>query len=169
MAVVAIGSLMTVVALPIISTTMSNVHLSAAASSLSGAAQSSRYQAISSGCGILLTVSAQSYQLTSAAGNPPACSAFTPLPTSLIPYTSTEISLTAVSVNGGAAVAINTSNPTAAFQLNPSGMVTATSTTVPPTNYTFILSQSKGAATKQVNVSGMGYVTVHSCPTNSVC
>jgi Tfp pilus assembly protein FimT len=154
---------MVLVAVPIISTTMSNLHLSSAASSLSGAIQSARYQAISGGCPVQIAVSAQTYLVSAETitGTPPACSTtFAASSYGAIPYASSEISFTSITVGTGAAVAINTSNPSASFQLNPSGMVTAAGTTVPPTSFSLVLSQTKGSGIKTISVSGMGYVKI---------
>ena len=52
MIVVAISSVMTVVAIPIINTSISDMYLGSAATSLASEFSSARYQAISSGCPI---------------------------------------------------------------------------------------------------------------------
>jgi type II secretion system protein H len=163
MVVLAIGSLMVVVALPSIRNTMSNMHLGSAASALSAAVQSARYRAISNGCPVQLAVSAQSYQVlaqTLTATTPPTCSttftaqSYVTGGSTVVPYTASEISLS--SVNG---TAINSGNPTATLQFNPSGTVTPAGSAV-PTSYLLVISQTTGSATKTVNVSGVGYVKV---------
>jgi len=160
MLVAAIGSVMALLALPVINTTMSNMHLGAAASSLSSGIQAARYLAISSGCPVQIAVSAQTYQVSaqSLTGTPPACNgtfaaiaAGSPLG-GTITYASSEISLSP--------------STTVYLYLSSAGTLeqVATSGTVPspvvPTPYSFILGQSVGAGTKTVSVSGVGYVKV---------
>lgn len=175
--VVAIGSLMVVLALPNIINTMSNMHLGSSASSLAGAIQSSRYLAVSSGCSIQLSVSAQTYQVSSPqlTGNPPSCtstyyywcaatnphySATTPCP---VPYTASEISATSASTVKSDGTVISSLTSPYILQFNPSGIVspaTPVGTTPVATNFSISLTQLRGSATKAVLVSGVGNVKI---------
>ena len=180
--VVAIGSVMVALALPNIQTTMSNIHLGSSASSLSQAIQSSRFLAVSTGCPIQLTISAQNYQiwaeqLTITSGNTPACaSTYTywcanasgpPLHYSTtactIPYTTSDISTTSASTVQANGTVISSLTLPYILQLNPNGIVSpATTGTATPvaTNFSFGLTQLRGSATRLVLVSGVGNVKI---------
>jgi prepilin-type N-terminal cleavage/methylation domain-containing protein len=176
MVVLMIVLIMLKISLPYINNSMHDLHLGASASSLAAAVQSSRYLAISSGCSVQLAVNyatvsgQQTYQVLSQ-GTPPGCAAtfsnYCQGPSGWvlqtqacpIPFSSSDVSVTTVTVNGVATV-LSSSSPTATLQFNPSGMVTAASTTTPPVTSTLVLSPSNGGQTKTVNVSGVGYVKV---------
>jgi type IV fimbrial biogenesis protein FimT len=151
MIVVAVASVMTVLTIPRYTATMTSMHLGSAASSLAGAIQSARYQAIATGCAVQIAVSAQSYQLSAVAmsGTPPSCptsGGFTAVGGS-ITFASSEIS----------------QSPTPqTLQMNANGTVTAAYTTTPtaPIPFSLTLTPSNGTATKTVSVSGVGYVKV---------
>lgn len=171
--VVAVASVVTVTSIPVITTTMTNLHLGSSATSLASGLQRARFLAISTGCQVQVSVSAQNYQVSALqlTGNPPAClSSYsyycagayssTPCPT---PYASSDINATsAANVNLNGTVA-NTLTLPAIVQFNPAGTVTTYNTTTPPTNFAFILgslAKLKNNAVKTVSVSGMGYVKV---------
>ncbi len=63
--VISVVGIMMAISLPIINTTLINMHVASAASSLSGAVQTARYQAISTGCPVQFTTipASNSYQL----------------------------------------------------------------------------------------------------------
>ena len=155
MVVVAMCVVMTAVALPRIDSTMHEMHLGSASSSLANAIQSARYQAISSGCPAHIAISAQTYQVASGSpsGNPPTCT------------TTTAAAIPFATVNGDV-----TLTPTTAvyLYLNSDGTVepVATITTIPavvvpaPQSLTLGLTQSAGTAIKTISVSGLGYVKV---------
>jgi len=164
--VVAIGTVMTAVGLPMIKNTMSNLHLGSAATSLATVIQSARYLAVSSGCPVQIAVSAQSYQLSAVqltTATPPACNGTAASPTYSyycggayataacpVTYASSEISLSP--------------STTQTLQFNPSGIVSPAGNTsvtgFTPQNYSLTLAQTTGTQTKTVSVSGGGYVKV---------
>ncbi len=165
MVVLAIVLIMLKISLPAIQNSMSNLHLGSAASSLAGTIQSARYQAISSGCMVQVAVlyarqsGEQTYQISASkgfTGSPPTCSAPT---VNTYPFTTSDISVSSVSVNGAAAVPINSSNPSASIYFNQNGTVSTAAGGLPAL-FQFVLSQASGGATKTVNVSGVGYVKV---------
>ena len=144
MVVVAIVVTVACISLPIINTTLTNMRLGSAASSLAGAIQTTRYQAISIGCPFTLSVMplSNSYQVATepVSGIPPACGTAY-VNGGLIPFSSSDISV----------------NSSQTLVLNPSGTVTTVGSTL-PASFTIIL--SNGAATKTVKVSGVGNVKV---------
>jgi Tfp pilus assembly protein FimT len=153
--VVGIVMIIAAAALPSISTTISNMHLSSTASSLAGGLQSARYLAISTGCPVQITVSAQTYKAAAptVSGTPPACSTTYPYPVyptggnPIIQYASSDVSCTTPQT----------------VQFNPNGTVsaaTAPGTTPTQTTFSFPLAQLSGTAIKTVNVSGIGYVSI---------
>ncbi len=163
--VLVVASVIFAISLPSFTNSMSNLRLGSSAGALADTIQSARYQAISTGCTVQISVlyarqsGEQTYQKSASAsitGTPPACSAPT---ATTIPFTSTEISVTSLSVNGAAAVPINSSNPSASIYFNPNGTVSTTAGGLPAT-FQFVLSQANGGTTKTVNVSGVGYVKV---------
>jgi Tfp pilus assembly protein FimT len=147
MLVVAVVLVMLKISLPVINTSLSNMYLGSAASSLAGAIQSARFQAISAGCPVQIAVSSTTYQISaeSITGSPPACNTTFANVGSSIQFASSQIS----------------QSPSTTLQLNPSGTVTAVGGTI-PTTFSLVLSQLKSTQTKTVNVSGMGYVKVTS-------
>jgi type II secretory pathway pseudopilin PulG len=154
--VLAIAMILLKISLPVINTSLHNMHLNSAASSLAGAIQSARYQAISTGCPININVSATpvngmlTYQVATEpiSGTPPACGASF-VNGGLIPYSSSDIS-------------VSSATPSATLQLNPSGTVGTVGVST-PTNFTIALAQLNGAETKLVTVSGVGNVKI-TCP-----
>ncbi len=158
--VLMIAMVIMVTAIPIINTTLNNMHLGSAASSLAGAIQAGRYKAISKGCPYQFTIlpAANQYQFATqkVTGNPPACaSAYTnvalddtdnPPPTSF--------------ANSDVTVSTSTACPNTSFLLNPGGTVSAVNTPTIASSFCIVLSH--GAATKTVTVTGVGNVKVTS-------
>jgi prepilin-type N-terminal cleavage/methylation domain-containing protein len=146
--VVAVACILMGMTLPAINRTMTAMHLGSASSSLTGALQAARYQAISIGCPVSITVATGTYQLATllTPGSPPTCSTSTwvalpaPAPSGAVPYAGADITL----------------NTTQVLQFNPSGTVTAS--TGPPQVFTLVL--SNGSATRTITVSGVGNVKV---------
>jgi type IV fimbrial biogenesis protein FimT len=147
--VLAIVGVILAISIPSITLSITNMHLGSAASSLAGAIQSARYQAISTGCPYNIAITSVTYQLSAEAvtGNPPTCAATFSNVGVPVPYSSSEIVLS--------------TNVT--LQFNPSGTVTTVGSTV-PTNFALVLSiggyTAHGAPTKTINVSGVGNVKV---------
>ena len=146
--VVAIALIVFGFSIPIITTSLNNMHLGSAASSLSGAIQSTRYLAISVGCPYQFTVvpASNSYQLATEAisGNPPACASTYTNVGSPVPFANSDVTVTA----------------TTTFLLNPSGTVSTVSTPTVASSVCIVLAH--GAITKTVTVSGVGNVKVTS-------
>jgi prepilin-type N-terminal cleavage/methylation domain-containing protein len=175
--VVAIGSVLTVVSIPAVTSTMTSLHLGSGATSLASGLQGARYLAISTGCQVQVAVSSQSYQFSALqlTGTPPSCgSTYTYWCSNVaghystvacpIPYTSSEISATSATTVSSTGTVTALTLP-ATMQFNPSGTVTASTTTpltTSPVTFTFTLGQPSlsQAATKTVNVSGTGYVKI---------
>jgi len=132
------------IAIPIIMGTLLNMRLNAAATAAAGAIQTTRFQAIQTGCAYTIafnqstaTYQVAAYQLT---GAPPACANSLTNVGGLIPW------------SGAQDVTLNASST---LQLNPNGTVSATVGTL-------ALRFSNGKATKTVTVSGVGNVLVTS-------
>jgi prepilin-type N-terminal cleavage/methylation domain-containing protein len=139
--------------IPVITTTLASMHLGSAASSLSGAIQAARYQAISVGCPFTITVNASpanSYQLQTEAisGNPPACATTY---TNLAPPFDRPVSFANADV---------TIPATTTIVLNPGGTISALATPTIPGSFSIVLAH--GATTKTVTVTGVGNVKVTS-------
>ncbi len=142
--VVAIVLIISAMAMPMARNMVRSYRLNAAASSVSGAIQSTRYQAIMVGCPYTLTFTSGSinYQVATQniTGTPPACASTFSNVGSAIPWaTSNEISLS--------------SSVTLTF--NPSGTVTSGQTGAPPTTLTI----GVGGMSKVITVSGVGNVS----------
>lgn len=168
--VLAIILIMLKIALPSIKNSMTDLRLGSSATSLAAGIQSARYQAISTGCTVQVsllfarTAGLQTYQLSTylPTGTPPACAAtfsnYINYPTACaacpVPFTSSDVSLT--TVNG---VVLSGSIPSASLFFNPNGTVSTTTGGV-AANFQLVLSPSNGGQTKTVNVSGVGYVKV---------
>lgn len=171
--VVAVASIVTVSSIPVISTTMTNLHLGSSATSLASALQSARFRAISTGCQVQVAVSAQTYQVSGIqiSGTPPSCvstysnwcagvysTAACP-----VPYTTSEISTTSATTVASTGT-VTTELLPLIVQFNPSGTITTSTTTpatTPPNSFTFTLAKASGSSTtKTVNVSGAGYVKI---------
>lgn len=140
--VVAIIMVMTAVAIPMARNTIRSYRLSAATTAVSGAIQSTRYQAIMIGCPYTLTFTTSSlnYQLAtqSITGTPPACATSYSNVGGAIPWsTSKEIAISA-----------NTT-----LQFNPNGTVSATTGAL-----TFDLTLA--GMKKSFTVSGVGNVNI---------
>ena len=155
--VVAISVILVAVAIPIANTTTTNLHLGSTSTSLSSALLSAHYLAISSGCPVQVSVSAQTYQLSgeSVTGTPPACSTTYSYVCQGTNYTATACPVTYANSD----VSCTNCSPAQVVQFNSSGTVTAAAGTV-PTSFALVIAPSSGTATKTVNISGMGYVKV---------
>jgi type IV fimbrial biogenesis protein FimT len=143
--VVAIACIMLAIALPIITTTLKTMHVTSAASSLSGAIQAARYQAISTGCPVQFTTvpASNSYQLATEAisGTPPACASTYTNVGNPVPFASSDVTV-----------------PSVTFLLNPGGTVTSTSVVTSPAS--FSMQVLNGNTSKTVTVNGVGNVTI---------
>lgn len=140
--VVAIMGVLATIAIPLTTSAMKNYRLDAAVDSVTGAIQSTRYQAITAGCPYTIAFSqlTRSYQVANEplSGSPPACAASFSNLGSVVPWSSSgDLSLTAA----------------VTLQFSPNGIVTVASGSLPMT-------LSNGIATKQIMVSGVGNVTV---------
>ena len=151
MAAVAIIILVIKISIPTIQNTMLAFRLSAAGSSVAGAIQQTRYQAIMIGCPytIAFTTGSTTYQVQTEAisGTPPVCASTYSNSGSAITWTS------------GGGVNLNTSTT---FTFLANGTVSATqgaSNCAMPC--TFQLSNTQGS-TNTISVSGVGYVKVTS-------
>jgi len=127
---------------PITQSVLTSYHLNAAATAVTGAIQSTRYQAISVGCPytIAFTQGSTYYQIATevASGSPPACAS-----------TFTNVGGT-ISWSGSGDVSLS---PSTTLQLNPNGSVTATTGSL-----SFAL--STGAHTSTITISGVGNVSI---------
>jgi len=149
--VVAIVGLLLKISLPTIQNTILAFNLSAAGSSVAGAIQQTRYQAIMIGCPytIAFTAGTKTYQVQTEAisGTPPVCASS---------YSNVG---SAISWSGAAGISLVTSTT---FTFLANGTVSATqggsSCTMP---CSFQLSNTQGS-TNTISVSGVGYVKVTS-------
>ena len=143
-----IATLLAAGSIPMITKTLGSVHLTSASSSLTSAIQTARYQAISTGCQVQMSISATSYQLSTQviSGTPPACGATFSNLGSAIPYASSDVTLTPTT--------------TQVLQFNPNGTLTASGGTAPQV-FTLVLSLTNSTATKTITVSGVGNAKVH--------
>jgi len=140
--VVAIVLLIMAMAAPLARNMVRNYRLNAAASSVAGAIQSTRYQAIMVGCPytLALTTNSLNYQIATQAitGTPPACATSYSNVGTAVPWATTnEIAISA-----------NTT-----LQFNPSGTVSATTGAL---NFDLTL----GTMKKSFTVSGVGNVDI---------
>jgi len=134
--VVAIGTVITTISVPMTKTALKAYHLNAAVSAVTGAIQSTRYQAIMHGYhyNITFDTASQSYQVGSKA--PPA-TGFSNVGTA-IPWCPTgDVTM----------------SPSTTLEFFPGGTVTATTGSMS-------FSVSNGTTTKTITVSGVGNVTV---------
>jgi Tfp pilus assembly protein FimT len=145
-------------AIPVINTTLYNMHLGSAASSLASAIQSTRYQAISTGCPYQLTLlpASNSYQLATEVitGNPPTCDTT---------YTNTGPNNNPAPVSFASSdvtISTTTACPNTSFLLNPSGTISAVNTPTIASSFCIVLAH--GVTTKTVTVTGVGNVKVTS-------
>jgi prepilin-type N-terminal cleavage/methylation domain-containing protein len=137
--VVTIVSTLSTIAIPQLMTAVKSYRLASAVAAATGAIQSTRYLAIMHGYPYQLTFNANSgtYQVAS---EPPGATTFVPVP----PGTPTPIA-------GNKEESIN---QTTVMQFNSNG----TMTSGPAGNAAFTI--SNGVTTKQITVSGVGYVSV---------
>ena len=140
--VLAIIMILAAFSFPWVQSTLTSYHLSSAVVAATGAIQSTRYQAIMSGCPYTISFSATntSYQVAQEAlsGNPPTCaSTFTNVGSAIPWATTSDVTL----------------SPPTTLQFSANGTVTATVGSL-----TFTL--TNGATTETITVSGVGNVTV---------
>lgn len=143
-AVVAVIIVVSAIALPMAPNIVKAFHLTSATSSVAGVIQSTRYQAIMSGCPyqIAFNQNTTTYQITTqqVSGSPPTCAAtYTNSGGPVNWSTSTDVSL----------------NASTTLQFNPNGIVT-----VPAGSRSLVF--SNGVTTRTVFVSGVGNVKVTS-------
>jgi Tfp pilus assembly protein FimT len=146
---VAIVAILCAIALPSMAKAWQSYHLGSAASSLSGAIQSTRYQAIFYGCSYQLAISATSYQISSEvlSGTPPTCASTYTNVGSAVPFSQGDVSVgTAVTLTFNANGTVSTS-ATSSTNLAISTIVVGF--TVPGQT-----------AQRTITVSGVGYVTI---------
>ncbi len=143
--VIAVFAIMMAIALPIINNTLISMHVTSAASSLSGAIQAARYQAISTGCPVQFTTlpASNSYQLATEAvsGTPPACATTYTNLGNPVPFANSDVTV-----------------PSVTFLLNPGGTVTSTSVVTSPASFSMQLKNVN--VSKTVTVNGVGNVTI---------
>jgi len=150
--VVAIVGLLIKISLPTIQNTILAFDLSAAGSTVAGAIQQTRYQAIMIGCPytIAFTAGTTTYQVQTEAisGTPPVCAS-----------SYSNVGSSAISWTGAAGISLVTSTT---FTFLANGTVSATqggsSCTMP---CSFQVSNTQGS-TNTISVSGVGYVKVTS-------
>lgn len=143
--VVAIGSVLTVIAVPMTISAMRSYRLMAAVSAATGAIQTARYAAIMHGCtyNITFTPTTQSYQVTSAG-------------TCTTPYTGQVIP-----ISGSGDIAVS---PAVTYQFAPGGTVTPLNTDfqIALVNPATGLAYTQAGWSNTISVSGVGNVTVRS-------
>jgi len=152
--VLAVALVIAAISLPIINKTLTSMHVTSSASTLAGIIQSTRYQAICTGCPyeIVLTPASNSYQIlgesvvTSSTAPPVCATTYTP------PVNSP------VAVKFANSDVVFTISPSSTLMLNPSGTVTTTTSTTIPAIFTIVFSPTQGTQTKTITVSGVGNV-----------
>lgn len=142
MVVMAVASVIMATSVPSFQNALLSYHLRSATADVGGSIQSTRYQAVMSGCSytIAFTQNSTSYQLATQiqSGTPPACATNFSNVGSAIPWSTTgDVTL----------------SPATTLQFSPNGTVTATTGTL-----SFTL--SNGVTTKTITVSGVGNVTI---------
>ncbi len=139
---VSVASILVGIAVPLAKNALAAYDLSAAVAAVSGAIQSTRYQAIAAGCQYTISFypSSTNYQVSgeSLSGTPPSCSPMFSDVGGPIPW----------SDSGN----ITMSDATT-LQFSPNGSVTATTGSL-------VFSITNGAQTETVTVSGVGNVTL---------
>jgi Tfp pilus assembly protein FimT len=138
----AVASVLVGIALPLIQNALAIYYLSAAVSAVSGAIQSTRYQAIATGCPytIAFQPATTTYQVSSEAlsGTPPACEPTFSNVEGGIPW------------SGSAGITVTAATT---LQFDPNGSVLATTGSL-------AFSLTNGAQTETITVSGVGNVTI---------
>lgn len=141
--VLAIIMIISVMSIPYARNVLRSYRLNAAASSIKGLVQSTRYQAIMVGCPyrVAFTTGSVNYQLSTQqiTGTPPACSSSYSNVGSAVPWTTTS----------EASISANTT-----LQFNPNGTVSASTG-----NSDFTISLA--GVTRSISVSGVGNVYIH--------
>jgi prepilin-type N-terminal cleavage/methylation domain-containing protein len=158
MLVVAVAGVIMAMSLPAINRTITSMHLSSSATSIAGVIQSTRYQAIATGCPyeVAITASSGSYQISTeqvvSTSTAPVCS-------STYSYVcASKISSTACPVVFANSDVIINANQT--LVLNPGGTISTTTTITTPSTFTIVFSIANGSQTKTVTVSGVGNVSI---------
>lgn len=149
LACVAIIGILCAIALPGMAKTWQSYHLTSATSSIAGAIQGTRYQAVYYGCSYQMTISATSYQISSEvlSGTPPTCASTYSNVGGAVPFSQGDVSV-------GSAVTLT---------FNPNGTVSTTGTSSTNLAITTILvgfAVPGQTAQRTITVSGVGYVTV---------
>lgn len=139
---IAVAAILVGITLPLVRNALAIYDLSAAVSAVSGAIQSTRYQAIATGCPyeIAFSPAGTTYQVSYEAlsGVPPACApGFSSLGNEIPWSTAASISM----------------SPPTTLQFSPNGAVTATAGSM-------AFSLTNGTQTESITVSGVGNVTV---------
>jgi prepilin-type N-terminal cleavage/methylation domain-containing protein len=139
---IAVASILVGIGLPVIKNVLASYNLSAAVSAVSGAIQSTRYQAIATGCpyAIAFDPATTTYQVSYEAlsGAPPACAPSFSSLGGAIPWSDA----------GGISVSAATT-----LQFSANGSITATVGSM-------AFSLTNGTQTETITVSGVGNVTV---------
>ncbi len=159
--VVAVASIISAISLPAISRTMTNMHVLSSATTLAEVIQSTRYQAVSTGCPfeITLTAANNTYQIlteqviTSLTSPPYCASTYTASPLQVDSYGQPV-------VFANSDVTMSSITPSTTLVLNPSGTVSTAATVTTPALYTIVFSATTGTQTKTLTVSGVGNVGI---------
>ena len=145
--VVAIGIVMTAIAIPTTGSLVKSYQLDSAAQSASGAIQAARYQAIMNGYPYQLDIDSTTNQLKVSNKVPPATTFST---------VSSGQTISSSNVTIGVGTASSGSAGHAIFQFNPNGVVSVTSGQVMPLTLTI----AYNGTTKHLAVSNYGSVSV---------
>ncbi len=137
-----VASVLVGIAVPVIKNALAAYDLSAAVAAVSGSIQSTRYQAIATGCPYTISFdpSTTDYQVSyeELSGTPPACASTFSTLGGAVPWSN----------GGGITVSAGTT-----LQFSPNGSVSATTGSL-------VFSLTNGAQTETITVSGVGNVTV---------
>jgi len=156
--VVAVAGIILAISLPAINRTITSMHVSSSATSLAGVIQSTRYQAIATGCPyeVAVTAASNSYQIST---EPVVTSSGAPVCASTYSYVcAAQVSSTACPIVFANSDVIVNANQT--LVLNPSGTISTTSSITTPSTFTIVFSIANGSQTKTVTVSGVGNVSI---------
>jgi len=139
---ISVASVLVGIAVPVVKSALAAYDLSAAVAAVSGSIQSTRYQAIATGCPYAITFSpaTTNYQISDEAlsGTPPTCAAAFSNLGNAIPWSNSgDISISAATT----------------LQFSPNGSVTATTGSL-------AFSLTNGHQTESITVSGVGNVSV---------
>jgi Tfp pilus assembly protein FimT len=149
LACVAIMGILCAIALPSMAKTWQSYHLSSATSTIAGAIQSTRYQAVFYGCSYQLAISGTSYQISNEAlsGTPPTCASTYTTVGGAIPFSQGDVSVS--------------SPVTLTFNANGTVSTSGTSSTnLAVTTIVVGFTVPGQTAQRKITVSGVGYVTI---------